>query len=266
MHQGICNALKPAGILWIKVADTTTTATPMKRMARGTTIPEGVQNLITNSLFLNLSAQLYGLTREQKYLDGACDQFEWFYHWFTQGALCPVSPRGTLVYPSCGIPVSVNDSSIQNEGAVIGALSALLQIVGDAGPKITDPPDLASYLKGACNSIAEAVTSNEAMVYKDTGVLYEPDWYDLNGAVGKGTLMRYLVAWVESQGLVNFYKKFIDDNAVAATTVPEPDGYYRFSWANVPGRSIQDGGNPILKQLTRQCAGQDAFNAYLLVA
>src|SRR5262245_8104378 len=61
--------------------------------------PPGVQNLITNSLFLNLSAQLYGLTKEAKYLDGACAQFEWFYHWFTQGALCPVTPRGALVYP-----------------------------------------------------------------------------------------------------------------------------------------------------------------------
>ena len=228
--------------------------------------PGGVQNLITNALFLNLSAQLYRLTEEQKYLTGACDQFTWFYHWFTQGAL-----SDGLVYPSCGIPVSVNDDSIQNckgkywtgdQGSVIGALSELLKIAGAAAPKIEGPPNLAQYLKDTCDSIAEAVTSNAEMVYESTGVLYEQSWYDLNGAVGKGVLMRYLAPWVAPQGK---YQKFIGDNALAATTKPDADGYFRFSWANVPGRSIP-GGYPILQQLTRQCAGQDAYNSYLLVS
>jgi hypothetical protein len=52
---------------------------------------------------------------------------------------------------------------------------------------------------------------------------------------------------------------------VAATNNPDADGYFRFSWA-IPGRSIQTDNYPTLKQLTRQCAGQDAYNAYLLVA
>jgi hypothetical protein len=232
-----------------------------------------VQNLITNSLFLNLSAQLYGLRNEQKYLNGACDQFAWFYHWFTQGALCPVT-GGNLVYPSCGIAVSVNDESIQNckdkywtgdQGAVIGALSELLKIAGDASPKIEGPSNLATYLKETCDSIAKAVISNAEMVWEDTGVLYEQSWYDLNGAVGKGVLMPYLAPWIVSRGVANSDRKFVGDNALAATTKPEADGYFRFSWANVPGRSITGDGNPILKQLTRQCAGQDAFNSYLLV-
>ena len=100
------------------------------------------------------------------------------------------------------------------------------------------------------------------MVYESTGVLYEQSWYDLNGAVGKGVLMRYLAPWVVPQGK---YQKFIGANALAATTKPDADGYFRFSWANVPGRSIP-GGYPILQQLTRQCAGQDAYNSYLLVS
>ncbi len=236
--------------------------------------PRGVQNLITNSLFLNLSAQLYGLTKEQKYLKGACDQFEWFYHWFTKGALCPVTSGGSLVYPSCGVAKSVNDESIRDykgtywtgdQGAVIGALSELLRIAGAAAPKIKAPSNLAAYLKDTCDSIAQAVTSNGEMVYDNTGVLYEQSWYDLNGAVGKGVLMRYLGAWVMYRGMVSADQKFIGDNALAATAKAEPDGYFRFSWANVPGRSISTPGYPLLKQLTRQCAGQDAFNAYLLI-
>jgi hypothetical protein len=229
--------------------------------------PGGVQNLITNSLFLNLSAQLYGLTNDQKYLNGACDQFAWFYHWFTQGALHSVTSGGNLVYPSCGTGKSVNEESIQNckgqywtgdQGAVLGALNELLKIAGDAAPKIKGPSNLAKYLQDTCASIAQAVTSNADMVWANTGVLYEQSWYDLNGAVGKGVLMRYLAPWAAK------YQKFIGDNAFAATTT-ESDGYFRFSWANVPGRSITGKGNPLLKQLTRQCAGQDAFNSYLLV-
>jgi hypothetical protein len=236
--------------------------------------PGGVQNLITNSLFLNLSAQLYGLTHEEKYLNGACDQFDWFYHWFTQGALHPVTPGGNLVYPSCGIPVSVNDESIQNDkgkywtgdqGAVMGALGELLKIASAAAPKIKAPLNLAKYLGDTCDSIATAVSSNAEMVYQNTGVLYEQSWFDLNGAVGKGALMRYLGAWVMERGILNFYQKFIGDNALAATTNPDSDGYFRFSWANA-GRTITTEGYPLLKQLTRQCAGQDAYNAYLLVS
>lgn len=236
--------------------------------------PGGVQNLITDAMYLNVSAQLYGLTKEQKYLDGACEQFEWFYHWFKQGALCAVKPHGKLVYPSCGHNVSVNDESIEDykgsywtgdQGAVIGALGELLKIAEAAGPKIKAPTDLAKYLTDACNAIAAAVCSNAEMVYKDTGIVYEQSWYDLNGAVGKGVLMRYLAPWVVSQGLKDGYKKFIGDNAIAATTNPESDGYFRFSWADA-GRSITDSGYTTLKQLTRQGAGQDAYNAWLLTS
>jgi hypothetical protein len=234
----------------------------------------GVQNLITNSLFLNLSAQLYGLTHDEKYLNGACDQFEWFYHWFTQGALYPVTPGGNLVYPSCGNNVSVNDESIRDDkgkywtgdqGVVIGALGELLKIASAAAPKIEAPSNLAAYLRNTCDSIANAVSINAEMVYQNTGVLYEQSWYDLNGAVGKGALMRYLGAWAADRGILNSYQKFIGDNALAATTNPDSDGYFRFSWANA-GRSITTVGYPLLKQLTRQCAGQDVYNAYLLVS
>jgi hypothetical protein len=235
---------------------------------------QGVQNLITNSLFLNLSAQLYRLTEDEKYLNGACDQFEWFYHWFQQGALYPVASGGNLVYPSCGNPVSVNGASIQeykgqywtgDQGAVIGALGELFKIASAAAPKIKAPPNLATYLRDTCDSIATAVSSNAEMVYQNTGVLYEQSWYDLNGAVGKGALMRYLGAWVTFRGTLNFYQKFIGDNALAATTNPDPDGYFRFNWANA-GRTITTDGYLLLKQLTRQCAGQDAYNAYLLIS
>ncbi len=236
--------------------------------------PGGAQNLITNSLFLNLSAQLYGLTKEQKYLDGANAQFQWFYHWFTKGALTPVLPGGKLVYPSCGLGVSVNDKSVPkdkghywtgDQGAVIGALSELLQIAGNVAPFKDDPADLASYLKDACNAIVLAVTSNDHMVYKDTGILYEPEWIDPNGAVGKGVLMRYLGAWLQSQGTLNSRKGFIIANALKATTTPAGEEYFPFSWA-IPGVEISGGGYDLIKQLTQQCAGQDAYNAYLLVA
>ena len=233
----------------------------------------GVQNLITNSLFLNLSSQLYGLTHEDRYLTGACDQFAWFYHWFTQGALAPVTPGGSLVYPSCGINVSVNDQSIQNnkgsywtgdQGAVMGALAQLLIIANAASQKIKNPPNLANYLADTCDSIANAVSHNDQMVYQNKGVLYEQSWNDLNGAVGKGVLMRYFGAWVSQRGIVSSDRKFIGDNALAATTNPEKDGYFRYSWANA-GRTITTDGFDTLKQLTRQCAGQDAYNAFLLI-
>lgn len=237
----------------------------------------GVQNLITNSLFLNLSSQLYGFTKEQQYLDGACAQFQWFYHWFIKGALCTVEPAGKLVYPSCGVAVSVNDDSIQNnkntywtgdQGAVMGALGELLRIAADAAPKIKGPSDLTSYLKDACNWIASAVMTNKYMVYQNTGVLWEPQWYDLNGAVGKGALMRYLGAWLQSQGTVSGAKKFIGDNASAATGSTKPGDCFPFAWApNDPNNKIDaPDSDKTLKELTRQTAGQDAYNAYLLVS
>lgn len=246
----------------------------------------GVQNLITNSLFLNLSSQLYGITTEQPYLDGACTQFEWFYYWFTQGALCvvttpptpaPREPEGKLVYPSCGVTTSVNEYSIQNykneywtgdQGAVMGALSELLRIADAAAPVIKNgPSDLAGYLKDACNSLVAAVMTNAEMVYQNSGVLWEQSWYDLNGAVGKGALMRYLGAWLQSQGLVSSNKRFISDNASAATGSTESDGCFPFAWAaNDPNNSISGPtGYVTLKELTRQTAGQDAYNAFLLI-
>jgi len=234
----------------------------------------GVQNLITNALFLNLSSQLWGLTREDRFLTGACDQFAWFYHWFTTGALFPVKPGGNLVYPSCGLNVNVNKQSIDNDqgtywtgdqGAVMGALAQFLLIANDASKKITNPPNLAQYLANTCDSIANAVSHNDQMVYNNTGVLYEQSWNDLNGAVGKGALMRYFAAWVSQRGIVSSDRRFIGDNALAATTPLDSDGFFRYSWANA-GRVI-DAPDTLckLKQLTRQCAGQDAYNAYLLI-
>jgi hypothetical protein len=45
----------------------------------------GAQNTVTNALYLTLSIRLYAATKDETYLNAACEQFLWFGLWYLQG-------------------------------------------------------------------------------------------------------------------------------------------------------------------------------------
>jgi uncharacterized protein YyaL (SSP411 family) len=66
----------------------------------------GTKNTVTNATFLRLSVLLYSLTREQRYLDMARQQYRWFEAWFEKSAL------GYLQPPSFGSGVVIQERPI----------------------------------------------------------------------------------------------------------------------------------------------------------
>lgn len=225
----------------------------------------GVQNVITNALFLTLSSQLYNLTPEQQFRTGALAQYQWFAYQLEHGAQYTVSigPPAWLIHqlplqPGWGFWTG-------DQGVLLGGLASLRQSV------LSSDPELARQLHEMCDAIVWGVQLSDQMVQSPpwapgSKVLHEAkpeqggdDWrYDLNGSVGKGVLMRYLAAFLEKRD------GFIDVNAAAvARTLPE-DGYFAVSWVDDPDETMNDEGCTELGYLTRQCSGQDAMNASLL--
>ena len=233
----------------------------------------GVQNTITNCLFLNLSAQMYKRTGEEPFLDCACAQFQWFWDWFKKGQLWTI-PEGKLIK-------AINEDRdwcwTGDQGALLGWVMSLRLIAEEAGKRIVPPvPNLGRYLVELGESIASAAMTSELMVRKTGGksILHEQvgqtAWCDVDWATGKGVLIRYLAAWLHSQGSLGFSEnaKFIRDNAEAVSEQPPNEGYFPMSWAGWEEETNtfkNPNGYKLLNLLTFQCSGQDAQNASLLI-
>src|SRR5690606_10366728 len=112
------------------------------------------------------------------------------------------------------------------------------------------------------DAIAAASMRSNELTRKRNGavVLYEPEWRDLNGATGKGVLMRYLTSWLHYRGQLREYAEFIRDNAHAVSTAESEDEYVAMSWAGVADERVTTESYPRTGKLTRQCSGMDAQN------
>jgi hypothetical protein len=222
----------------------------------------GIQNVITNALYLTLSARLYHITRGVQYLNGALAQYKWFIYQLDNGGYLNVStnPPAWLIRQ---LPVGSEQYLwTGDQGALLGGLSSLRDSV------ISSNPDLAANLKKMCDAIVAGVKLSIQMVASPPWapggkVLHEAnhssgDWrFDLNGSVGKGVLIRYLGAYLLKRD------GFIEQNADAVVR-GSPHEYFANSWVADSSEVMNDDGCTYLGYLTRQCSGQDAMNAWLL--
>jgi hypothetical protein len=218
--------------------------------------------VITNALFLTLSARLFNTTRDPQYLNQGMAQYQWFEYWLANGAKFDVPGPfpGWLIRQ---LPLGqLENFWTGDQGALLGGLASLRDCF------TTSNPGFAKQLGNMCAAIAQAVTTSKQMVWpvswrQNARVLHEAepspgDWrFDLNGSVGKGVVMRYLGAyWGKRYG-------FIENNAAAVVHAPLKDGYFADSWVEDPNEQINSDLTN-LSYLTRQCSGQDAMNAWLL--
>jgi hypothetical protein len=225
----------------------------------------GIQNVITNALFLILSARLYTSALDEQYLSGALAQYKWFVNQLDNGAK-EVVPGNVPAWLIHQLPLGQEANFwTGDQGALLGGLASLSQSVQSSDP------DLASTLLDMCKALAQGVTTSNQMVWpvswkQGANVVHEAepssgDWrFDLNGSTGKGVLMRYLGAYYDQRNL------FIDNNAEAVARPLPGDGYFAMSWVGDPQEKMNDGGNTDLGHLTRQSSGQDAMNAWLITA
>jgi Glycosyl hydrolase family 76 len=229
---------------------------------------DGIQNIITNALFLSLSAQLYLRVKASnpEYRTQARAQYEWFRYWFEHGALRSVA-LGKLITPIDNYPVQQSQAWgdgywTGSQGALIGGLQAMNQLA-----KVAGDPALGEATAMYGDAIASAAIRSDELTRKRNGaaVLFEPSWRDLNGATGKGVLMRYLVGWLHYRGQLGNHAQFIRDNANAVATTPSTDEYAAMSWAGDINERISANSYPKTDALTRQCSGMDAQNALLLL-
>jgi len=219
----------------------------------------GIQNVVTNGLFLILSARLYIQTRDKQYLDGALAQYHWFVYQLDHGAKHELNDDKWLIEQ---LPLDkANGFWTGDQGVLLGGLASLRESI------LQEEPKLAVTLSEMCMGLVSAVETSDLMVWplphNQGNILHELQkgntWrFDLNGSVGKGVLMRYVAAYLEKRD------HFVNFNAAAVTNTLQKDGTFANSWVGDPEEKMNDDGCPNLGVLTRQCSGQNAMNASLL--
>src|SRR6185503_15984585 len=120
--------------------------------------PPGIQNVITNALFLILSGRLYTNTGDSQYLAGAKAQYAWFEYQLSHGAKhdVPGSPTAWLIRQ---LPLTPGQGLwTGDQGALLGGLSAFRQCV------LNSNPGLAATLQGMCDAIVAGVKRSDEMV------------------------------------------------------------------------------------------------------
>jgi hypothetical protein len=192
----------------------------------------GVENTITNVLYLTLSARLYLATagqekwkaQNQEFLNSACASYRWFGEWFiNRGILDSRSPMpDQLIYWLLERPVSSGSDFNQkgkppytpkqkwsgDQGVFFGGLAGILQMQ-DA---IADNPDIQALsadlqkagrkytaLEYAAYLLARLAQGSSWLFTYDPFVLHEAVFssdlinsYSADYATGKGVLMRYI--------------------------------------------------------------------------
>lgn len=223
----------------------------------------GIQNVITNALYLTLSARLYKAMQNQPYINGAMAQYQWFAYQLNNGAKV-VIPGPFAAWLIHQLPLGqLQHFWTGDQGALLGGLTSLRDSV------ISSNPPLAKELDQMCGALSQGIITSNQMVWpvswkSGAKVMHEAepdssDWrFDLNGSVGKGVVMRYLSAyWLKRY-------PFIEANAEAVARSLPGDGFFANSWIPDPNEKMNYGTNIDLSHLTRQCSGQDAMNAWLL--
>ena len=162
----------------------------------------GTKNTVTNATFLRLSVLLYSLTREQRYLDMARQQYRWFEAWFEKPAV------GYLQPPSFGSGVVIHERPIAapdyerkidptwepgwvwtgDQGLMLAALPEYSTLVPNAGPA---PMGIFKEIGAGVQSILfdTADVLQEAPFHSSFDAAYATDYVG-----GRGVLMRHLAS------------------------------------------------------------------------
>lgn len=252
----------------------------------------GIQNSVTNGLFLTLSIRLYLATNDPQYLQGACNSYVWYRSWLGRtGQLFadldatktralayerPHDPNNPSYNSSTLVPYTPGQRWTGDQGLLLGGLAAMLQIkdVVQNQPVIraNDP----NFGQNALQ-LAQSLVAGVEWLFDSDIVLHESQlngpFGDINKflidySVGKGVYMRYLAAtWQQLQLSVTLY--IIDTAVVAIQNGYRPvSGGISLSWntksdtklpTNDTQLSIPTSSN--VGQASLQTSRLDALNA-----
>jgi predicted alpha-1,6-mannanase (GH76 family) len=207
IHQHMANNWrKEGGISWAEEAD--------KRDP----------NAITNSLFVVLSARLFGVTKQQSFFDWAEKTLAW--------------EKSAKLYDGIAIvdrPGHTGDYWTYNQGAYIGGLEALFRATGNA-----------AYLDEAA-SVATTIIKGSGVVRED-GILYEKlgtDGWDVG--MFKGICCRYFGILSKTlrkmrlhPGVADELDRVLSSSAIAILKSTAKDGLYPLEWQQPPRAEIHN--------------------------
>ncbi len=223
----------------------------------------GVQNTVTNVLFLTLSAQLYQATigqeqwqtQNQEFLNAACSSYRWFGEWFiNRGIYIYRSPvPETLIYwilerpvlagneynHNGKVPYAVDQKWTGDQGIFLGGLVALLGMKDAIGSN----PDIQALtvelqkagikytaIEYVSHIIAHLTLGITWLFTYSPRVLHEAPFasdlisdFGADYATGKGALMRYLGDVRDVVKASVNFQPFIRDSALSIITHPPTD-------------------------------------------
>lgn len=260
----------------------------------------GIQNTVTNGLYLVLSARLYRSTNDNDVLQAAAAQYLWFRNWFVnylmkqkqcplpgkqQGLFRCLEPSGAarllVIYERAIDPANARynqgnppffDGQLWtgDQGLFLGGLAAVVDIRQQLGTvdiiKEQDPTFPENAMKMALWG-----ASGISWLFDPSTVLHEAP---LNGAfgtgfaadmaTGKGVMMRYLDYAMTKIGLNP--RTYITHSAAAVVSTRNEAGDVTFQWNNRTDTRIGTNESEVEKtdprfQPTAQSAGLDALNA-----
>ncbi|HLJ88325.1 MAG TPA: hypothetical protein VKZ53_16010 [Candidatus Angelobacter sp.] len=261
---------------------------------------EGVQNSVTNELFLVLSARLYKNTNDQSILTAVAGQYLWFTSWFVdylqkqaqcplpgnqQGAFrCLARTQASRLIVAYERPIDPMNSKYNqgqppfvdgqlwtaDQGLLLGGLAEVLSLrEALASLPIIRQQD-PTFPKNAKDMIYWGVLGID-WLFDPTSVLHEAPLhgefrtgYAADYATGKGVMMRYLKQAMGATGLNP--DTYITQNAKAVLNSMSKDYQLAFQWNTRTDTKIGTNESDVqTKDLrfppTVQVAGMDALNA-----
>jgi hypothetical protein len=260
---------------------------------------QGIQNTVTNGLFLVLSARLYQNTNGQNFLQATAQQYLWFRNWFVNYLLeqkeCPLpgkqqglfrclephpSNKLIVVYERAidpknpeynqGNPRFVDHQLwAGDQGLLLGGLAAVLDSSGPIGALPIIQQQDPSFPKNA-RDMALWVGQGISWLFDPSKVLHEAPLNDPFGtdfaadmSTGKGVMMRYLDYAMNKVGLSA--KDYITASAQAILASSKAN-QLSFQWNQRTDSKIGTNESEVLRTDPRflpsvQGAGFDGLNA-----
>jgi hypothetical protein len=114
--------------------------------------PPGIQNVVTNGLFLILSARLYKQTGVRQYREGAIAQYDWFVYQLNHGARYKTNDDKWLIKQ---LPLADDQGFwTGDQGVLLGGLASLRESI------LHEDPNFAATLYGMCVGLVSAVETS----------------------------------------------------------------------------------------------------------
>lgn len=260
----------------------------------------GVQNTVTNALFLVLSSRLFQSTNEQGFLNATANQYLWFRNWFInylqkqkdcplpgqqQGLFRCLQPSGStkfiVVYERPIDPANADynqgnppfyDKQLWtgDQGLLLGGLAEVLTSRKAIAPlpiiKQQDP----TFPQNA-QDMALWMVQGISWLFDTSTVLHEAPLngdfgtgYAADYATGKGVMMRYLANAMNAVGLNA--QSYITASAKAVVASMSSSHQVNFQWNKKTDSKIGTNESQVTTtdrrfEPTAQSAGLDALNA-----